>query len=345
MRIRTIKPEFFTHEGLFEAEKETGFPLRVAFPGLWCAADREGRFKWEPRRLKSLILPYDEINFSNVLDSLERHGFIVRYGENMEFGVIPSFLDHQCVNAREAQSKLSAPDCNAHSNPVHACAKKEHVPNGINIPIPLRETVFDRDQRKCGRCSSYEDLTIDHIFPQCICGNHAISNLRTLCRKCNSARPVAGKGLMDDLALDGLTLNDMQRMCMHVNARVEGKGRERNMEGKGMRETSPPVSIPESLSSIPGFNEEWKNFVDHRKSKGKMTDRAKELILQTLAERPLESIRAMQEAITRGWSGIKWDWLDRTFSNAATVKQGKAKGEYALTDAEQPKSWNPLTDE
>ena len=50
MRIRTVKPEFFTHEGLFDAEKATKLPLRVAFVGLWCAADREGRFRWEPRR-------------------------------------------------------------------------------------------------------------------------------------------------------------------------------------------------------------------------------------------------------------------------------------------------------
>jgi hypothetical protein len=60
MRIRTIKPEFFHHEGLFEAEAETKLPLRVAFAGLWCIADREGRFKWEPRRIGVQVL-YDEL--------------------------------------------------------------------------------------------------------------------------------------------------------------------------------------------------------------------------------------------------------------------------------------------
>ena len=43
-RIRTIKPEFFRHEGLYELEQETGFAIRVAFAGLWTACDREGRF-------------------------------------------------------------------------------------------------------------------------------------------------------------------------------------------------------------------------------------------------------------------------------------------------------------
>jgi hypothetical protein len=62
-RIRTIKPEFFRHADLYEAEKETGLPLRLAFAGLWTAADREGRFKWRPRELKLDCLPHDEVDF------------------------------------------------------------------------------------------------------------------------------------------------------------------------------------------------------------------------------------------------------------------------------------------
>jgi hypothetical protein len=38
MRIRTIKPEFFHHEGIYEAELQSNLPLRLAFIGLWCAA-------------------------------------------------------------------------------------------------------------------------------------------------------------------------------------------------------------------------------------------------------------------------------------------------------------------
>jgi hypothetical protein len=37
-RIRTIKPEFFRHGGLFDAEIETGLPLRVAFAGFGAPA-------------------------------------------------------------------------------------------------------------------------------------------------------------------------------------------------------------------------------------------------------------------------------------------------------------------
>jgi hypothetical protein len=123
MRIRSIKPEFFTHEALFDLEKETGLPLRVAFAGLWCAADREGRFKWEPRRLGVSILPYDLIDFSRVLDALTTRGFIRQYHVKGEaFGYIPSFTRHQVINNREKSSDLPEPPENEQ---VDASATRE----------------------------------------------------------------------------------------------------------------------------------------------------------------------------------------------------------------------------
>ena len=110
MRIRTVKPEFFSHEELFELEVETSLPIRVCFIGLWCAADREGRFRWQPRRLKSQIAPYDEIDFSRVLDALATRGFICRYAcPTGEYGWIPTFSKHQVINNRERASDLPDP--------------------------------------------------------------------------------------------------------------------------------------------------------------------------------------------------------------------------------------------
>jgi len=109
-RIRTIKPEFFRHEGLYELEKESGFPVRVAFAGLWTAADREGRFKWAPKTLKLDCLPFDDCDFSRVLDALMTRGFIVKYViEGREFGFIPSWSEHQVINNRESLSTFPEP--------------------------------------------------------------------------------------------------------------------------------------------------------------------------------------------------------------------------------------------
>ena len=111
MRIRTIKPEFFTHEGLWELEQESGLPIRISFAGLWCCADREGRFKWEPRRLGVQILPYDGIDFSRVLHALTTRAFVLHYRVNDTcFGCIPSFLKHQVINNRESESIIPSMD-------------------------------------------------------------------------------------------------------------------------------------------------------------------------------------------------------------------------------------------
>jgi hypothetical protein len=68
-RIRTVKPEVFCHEELFELEQETKLPMRLAWIGLFTCCDRDGRFVWRPRTLKVAILPYDDVDFSRVLDA------------------------------------------------------------------------------------------------------------------------------------------------------------------------------------------------------------------------------------------------------------------------------------
>ena len=109
-RIRTVKPELFKHERLFDAEQETGLPLRLAFIGLFTACDREGRFNWRPRSLKTDVMPYDDIDFSRVLDALLTRGFLVKYEiGNDVYGCIPSWKDHQFVNNKEAKSRLPNP--------------------------------------------------------------------------------------------------------------------------------------------------------------------------------------------------------------------------------------------
>lgn len=111
-RIRTVKPEFFKHYDLFKAEEESQLPLRVAFSGLWTCADKEGRFKWQPAQLKLDVLPYDQVDFEQVLNVLEEKEFIVKYSVgNKWFGCIPTFQEHQRFSGKEAQieSKLPPP--------------------------------------------------------------------------------------------------------------------------------------------------------------------------------------------------------------------------------------------
>lgn len=110
-RIRTIKPSFFRHLDLYLLEQSSGLPIRVAFAGMWTVADREGRFRWHPEELKLDCLPYDNVRFADVMNALERGGFIRRYeASGKEYGVIPTWAEHQKIGNREAQSAIPAPD-------------------------------------------------------------------------------------------------------------------------------------------------------------------------------------------------------------------------------------------
>lgn len=166
-RIRTIKPEFFRHEALYELELETGMPMRIAFAGLWTVCDREGRFKWRPRSIKLDVLPYDDIDFSRVLDALATRGFIVKYTshDGSEFGYVPSFNRHQVINNRELKSSLPDPsDCEQLQQVTprvpHACPTRQDLDQGegegegerkgkeLGTNVPLGQSVPDQPKTK-----------------------------------------------------------------------------------------------------------------------------------------------------------------------------------------------------
>jgi len=109
-RIRTVKPDFFRHSGLFLLEQQTRLPIRLGFEGLWIVADREGRFRWRPEELKLDVLPWDDVDFAVLMAELERHRFVVQYQVEGElYGFIPTWSRHQRPNNKESKSRLPAP--------------------------------------------------------------------------------------------------------------------------------------------------------------------------------------------------------------------------------------------
>src|SRR5258708_28854286 len=134
-RIRAVKPDFFRHEGLFDLEQETGLRIRLVFAGLWTTCDREGRFKWRPRTLKAEVLPFDDVDFSRVLDALTTRGFLVRYACNdEEYGCVPSWNRHQIINNREQASAIPPPTESLSVQILDACptreAREDHAGQG-----------------------------------------------------------------------------------------------------------------------------------------------------------------------------------------------------------------------
>lgn len=341
-RIRTIKPEFFKHEDLFELELETGLPVRLAFIGLWTICDREGRFKWRPRQIKTDVLPYDRCDFSQVLDALNNAGMVIKYEiDGGLYGYVPSFLNHQAINQREAQSVLPSPtdesivhtDGNVRARArVSSCeASEPYEYRGVNIAPALRETVFARDGHRCLRCGATDDLTVDHIFPRSIGGTHALANLRTLCRPCNSARPVQGQALIDDLRADGFEMEDMAEMCAHVQAHAstrgrEGKGREREEEGKEGSDAVPARATRKKAESNPLNIATWDAYANAFFNRygtepvrnAKVNGQIANLVKRLGEEAP--HIAAFYVSHNKGWYVQKMHAVDYLLSDAESLR-------------------------
>jgi hypothetical protein len=110
-RIRSIKPQFFRHESLQELEQlHPGNHCMLVFAGLFTASDRAGRFEWRPKQLKLDILPFLDFDMNQTLELLATFQFIVRYEHGgKSYGYIPTFLEHQCPNVKEPDSRIPAP--------------------------------------------------------------------------------------------------------------------------------------------------------------------------------------------------------------------------------------------
>lgn len=143
-RARLLKPEFFKDATLYQAEVATGYPLdpngyplRLIYEGLWCQADREGRFQWKPLELKVDILPYDPVDFAAALDRLAQAGFIRRYTvDGKDYGVIPNLVRHQHFHVREPASKLPAPPERRGNGPAPLETPAPDKPGASTGPTP-----------------------------------------------------------------------------------------------------------------------------------------------------------------------------------------------------------------
>ena len=71
----------------------------------------------------------------------------------------------------------------------------------VNTGESRRELIFRRDFYRCVYCSKVceaRDLTLDHVQPRVIGGDHSEGNLVTCCTQCNEAK--AGEAAWSYLA-------------------------------------------------------------------------------------------------------------------------------------------------
>jgi hypothetical protein len=140
---------------LYKLEEKCGLPVRVAFAGLWCCADRDGRFKWRPEELKTDVLPHDSVDFEEVLFSLAANNFIVRYEANGEvYGYITGWREHQVINAKEAKSTIPPPDTVIPMNSSESTGIPVSSSEYIGIPFVERKGKEGKGREEEGNVAS-----------------------------------------------------------------------------------------------------------------------------------------------------------------------------------------------
>lgn len=176
-RIRSIKPDFFMHDGL----AELSLAHRLLFIGLWTQADREGRLEDRPARIKAAVLPYDQVDVDQMLDDLARHGFVVRYEvDGVGLIQVTKFSEHQLPHHKEPPSVLPAMDGSMKSA----------------TPYPnerVRAAIYERDGYRCAYCSfDMRDVPrarcLDHVVPLAGGGTNDPDNIVTACKRCNGRK-------------------------------------------------------------------------------------------------------------------------------------------------------------
>ena len=173
-RARNIKPGFFKNELLAEMPPET----RLLFMGLWCLADREGRFEDRPKKIKMELFPCDSFSIEDSLAMLAKDGFLLRYEvDGKRYAQVVNFTKHQMPHHKEVPSEIPAPP---------GCAQVTR--HAYDVPAKVREEVFARDGNACLKCGALESLSLDHIKPLGSGGDNSTNNLQTLCTSCNSSK-------------------------------------------------------------------------------------------------------------------------------------------------------------
>lgn len=171
-RSRNIKPGFFTNDELAEC-----LPLaRILFAGLWTIADKEGRLDDRPKKIKAMVLPFDDVDCDVLLQQLHNHKFINRYQVNGDSYIqVTNWKKHQNPHCKEAASEIPEPVENDKSTGQEQCKddkdedKKEPEPKQVieNTEAPLKHrasTVQEPVENNLNPADSF-NLIPDSLIP------------------------------------------------------------------------------------------------------------------------------------------------------------------------------------
>lgn len=195
MRIRSIKPEFWTDSVIVQLPYEA----RLLFIGLWNTADDHGWIEDEPDRIKLQILPVDSVDIEATLDLLVATNLLERrlFEDGSAWFYIRNWKKHQRV---DHPSKPRCPD---------VPSRKLAIPPEDRRALAVKYgcTPGERKEVSChycgtpgailwhrlhsGRPSGWVAFTleVDSIAPEPSDSANRAPNLVLACKYCSASKP------------------------------------------------------------------------------------------------------------------------------------------------------------
>lgn len=127
-RIRSIKPEFFSHELLASKSAHA----RLLAIGLLTLADCKGRLRWVPMQVHAQVFPWEaSVKIQVLLGELLDASYVVHYEhDGKQYVEIVNFLKHQRLSGKELkyESRLPPPHENTTNNELKpGCFPVKHL--------------------------------------------------------------------------------------------------------------------------------------------------------------------------------------------------------------------------
>ena len=146
---------------------------------------KHGRNQWHPTRLGK------KYSYNNGLVFLSKHCFNSWFKKNI--------ICNNCDNIKRYSSSIISHkykrnyyyfcDSSCKNNFKSKNSKLFHEGyQRKNIPSNLRKIIWKRDNGRCIKCGSQNDLHFDHIIPVSKGGGTSIENLEILCEECNLSK-------------------------------------------------------------------------------------------------------------------------------------------------------------
>jgi hypothetical protein len=308
MRIRTIKPEFWTDSKMVSLPRDA----RLLFVGLWNASDDHGWMPDDSEQLRMLLFPGDpDFQFEPLLelliaaDRLERHVF----DDGKTALRVANWERHQRVD-HPAKSKIARESSRKLAIPLQVrrdvATRYNCKPGGsVDVGCYYCETGgkvqwFKLSNGKPSAWVVFPGMELDHFIPESNGGETVASNIVLCCRDCNRAKGTK----------DGVAFLAKARESSRGLAPEQGTGnREQGKEGDAS--ASPwavafDLELPEKLRTQPcleavklwlGYKKEQKQAYKAIGLKAALTKWANEFTADTFPA-------AVSHSIASGWKGI-----------------------------------------